>query len=154
MPSTWGNTTPRLDGRRLDRDRNSALAFIGAAPSMTGIERALPREVGVRTRPEAACRAHALASPLRAADRTVDNREPRTPEVPTWPPSCREASLCGYRRKYVALTEQVQLVPLPEQVQLDIPAKIHPLESQLTLSCSAAAVAERQASCWSRPFLE
>jgi hypothetical protein len=49
MPSTWGNTTPRLDGRRLDRDRNSALAFIGAAPSMTGIERALPREVGVRT---------------------------------------------------------------------------------------------------------
>jgi hypothetical protein len=94
----------------------------------------------VAARPEAAFRAHALANPLRAADRTVDNREPRTPEVPTWPPSCREASRCGYRRKYVALTEQVQLVPLPE--------------SQLTLSCSAAAVAERQASCWSLPFLE
>jgi hypothetical protein len=37
----------------------------------------------------------------------------------------------------VTLTEQVQLAPLPEQVQLDVPAKIHPLESQFTTSCSA-----------------
>jgi hypothetical protein len=32
------NITPRLDGRRFDRNLNSALGRIAAAPLMTGIE--------------------------------------------------------------------------------------------------------------------